>query len=711
MPDTEHSAPRPPVAAKRAERILQHGLERVDHYAWLRAANWRDVMRDPSTLAPEIRTHLEAENAYVKTWLTDTEALQTTLFEEMRGRIKEDDSSIPARDGPYAYYARHRVGGQYPILARKSVDPETREIVGEEHVLFDGDREAEDFEYFDLGGVDHSPNHRLMAYAVDLSGSERFEIRVRDLDSGVDLPDRIPDSAGGFVWANDSQTLFWVERDPDSRPRRVRRHRLGTDPALDPIIYEESDPGYFVSVSKTESERFILIDAHDHTTSELRLLDANAPEGELRLVAAREPGVEYDVGDCGELFYVLTNEGGAIDFKVMTAPLAAPERANWRPWIAHRPGVLVLGMRLFARHLVRLERVEGLPRIVIRRLGDDAEHEIRFAEEAYSLGLGEVLEFDTDVMRFGYSSPTTPDQVFDYDLESRERRLLKTREVPSGHDPSRYVARRIMAEAPDGERVPVTILHHVDMPIDGSAPALLYGYGAYGISMSASFSTGRLSLVDRGLVFAIAHVRGGTDKGYQWYLDGKTDKKASTFTDFIAAAEALIQEGYTAPGRIVSFGGSAGGLLVAAALNRAPELFGGAVAAVPFVDVLNTMSDASLPLTPPEWREWGNPIDSEADFKVIAAYSPYENVGPLAYPPVLVTAGVSDPRVTYWEPAKWVARLREVGRGGPILFKVNLGAGHQGASGRWESLKEVALEYAFVLKVAGRADARSHPAV
>jgi oligopeptidase B len=710
MPDTVHPEPRPPVAVKRAERLLQHGEERIDHYAWLRAENWRDVMRDATKLSPEIRAHLEAENDYVKAWLADTEALQGTLFEEMKGRIKEDDSSLPARDGPFAYYSRHRLGGQYPILARKRVDLETREIVGEEQILFDGDHEAEGFDYFDLGGLDHSPDHSLMAYAVDIAGSERFEIRVRDLASGEDLPDRIPDSAGGFVWANDSRTLLWVERDAESRPRRVRRHRLGTDPALDSVVYEENDPGYFVSVSKTESERFILIDAHDHTTSELRLLDADAPEGALRLVAAREPGIEYDISDCGDLFYVLTNAGGAIDFKIMTAPLASPERGSWRPWLAHRPGVFLLGMRLFARHLVRLERVEGLPRIVIRRLADDAEHEISFAEEAYALGLGEVLEFDTDVMRFGYASPTTPDQVFDYNLETRERRLLKTREVPSGHNPSRYVARRITAAAPDGERVPLTILHHIDTPIDGSAPALLYGYGAYGISMSASFSTGRLSLVDRGVVFAIAHVRGGTDKGYQWYLDGKTDKKSNSFADFLAAAETLVHEGYTARGRIVSFGGSAGGLLVAAALNRAPDLFGGAVAAVPFVDVLNTMSDASLPLTPPEWREWGNPIESEADFKTIAGYSPYENVWSAVYPPVLVTAGVSDPRVTYWEPAKWVARLREVGRGGPFLFKVNLGAGHQGASGRWESLKEVALEYAFVLKVAGRADAALPPA-
>jgi oligopeptidase B len=706
MTDVQKTAttPRPPVAAKHPRTIVQHGRERVDDYAWLRAENWRDVMRDPSALPDEIRAHLEAENAYVKAWLADTETLQETLFQEMKGRIKEDDSSVPARDGPYAYYSRHRTGGQYPILARKALDPKTREIVGEEHILFDGDREAEGHEYFDLGGIDHSPDHKLLAYTVDLTGSERFEIRFRDIAAGSDLPDRIPESAGGFVWANDSQTIFWVERDEESRPRRVRRHRLGADPAQDPVIYEESDPGFFVSVSKTESDRFIIIDAHDHTTSEARIIEAGAPETAPRLVAPRDPGVEYDITDWGDEFLIHTNEGDAIDFKIMTAPVATPGREHWRPWLEHRPGVLILGMSLFKRHLVRLERVEGLPRIIIRRLADGAEHEISFAEEAYALGLGETLEFDTNVIRFGYASPTTPDQVFDYDMETRERTLLKTREVPSGHDPSHYVARRIFADAPDGERVPVTILHHVDTPIDGAAPALLYGYGSYGISIGASFSTGRLSLVDRGMVFAVAHVRGGKDKGYAWYLEGKRAKKANTFTDFIAAGEALIAQGYTARGKIISFGGSAGGLLVGATLNRAPDLFGGVVAAVPFVDVLNTMSDETLPLTPPEWPEWGNPIESAEDFEIIASYSPYENIVPADYPPVLITAGVSDPRVTYWEPAKWVARLREVGRGGPFLFKVNMGAGHQGASGRWDALKETTLEYAFVLKVAGLAE-------
>ncbi len=699
---TKSTAPIPPQAAKRPHTITAHGRKRVDDYAWLRADNWRDAMRDPSLLPEPIRAHLEAENAYVDVVLADTTALQKQLFEEMRGRIKEDDSSVPARDGPFAYSSRHRQGGDYPLYVRRRFDDETGAVSGDEQVLLDGDKEGEGLAYFHLGGVDHSPDHTRLAYATDTSGSERYTLKVRDLETAEDFPETIENCAGGFVWANDSKTLFWVERDENDRPSRVRRWRLG-DPTDDAeIIYEEPDPGFFVSVSKTESERFLLIDVHDHTTSELRILEADDPTGAFRLIAARRAGVEYDLSDAGDRFFIHTNTDGAVDFKVMTAPVADPAPANWAEWIEHRDGVLILGQRLFARHHVRLERVDSLPRIVIRRLSDDAEHVIDLNEEAYSLGLGEVLEFDTDVMRFGYASPTTPDQVFDYGMESRARTLLKTREVPSGHDPSCYVARRIFATSHDGASVPVTLLHHRDTALDGGAPVLLYGYGSYGITVPADFRTGRLSLVDRGMIYAVAHVRGGMAKGYRWYLDGRAENKANSFKDFVAAAETLIADGYTSRGKIVAMGGSAGGLLVGAALNMAPDLFAGVIAAVPFVDVLNTMSDAGLPLTPPEWPEWGNPIEDEAAFRRIASYSPYDNIAAAAYPPVLATAGVSDPRVTYWEPAKWAARLREHNTGGaPILLKTNLEAGHGGASGRWDSLKETALEFAFALKVAG----------
>ncbi len=694
----------PPIAERRPHAVNQHGEMREDPYAWLRAHNWREVMRGEAPPPEDVRAHLEAENAHVDAWFADAPDLADTLFAEMRARIKEDDVSLPVPDGPWAYQSRHRTGGQYAIFARRARDLATDAIGEEEHILFDGDKEAEGTAYFDLGGLEHSPDHRYLAYAVDLAGAEVFEIRVRDLETGEDLPDRLPDANGRFVWANDSRTLFYVEQDEDHRPRRIRRHVLGADPASAPVVYEEPDPGFFVSVSKTESDALIVVDSHDHTTSEVRLLSADEPTGPLRLVAARDRDVEYDLTDNGDTLYVHTNLGGAVDFQIMTAPVNAPARENWRPLIPHRDGVLILGVAMFARHMVRLERVEGLPRLIVRRLADGDEHAIAFDEAAYALGLAETIEFDTNVMRFTYASPTTPDQVFAYDMETRERGLLKTREVPSGHDPADYRTARIQAPAPDGETVPVTILHHKDTPLDGSAPCLLYGYGAYGITIPADFRTGRLSLVDRGIVYAIAHVRGGMAKGYRWYLDGRGPKKMNTFTDFVAAAEALVAHDVTARGKIVAMGGSAGGLLVGAALNLDPSLWAGAVAAVPFVDVLNTMSDETLPLTPPEWPEWGNPIEDKDAYAAIAAYSPYDNIAAQAYPPIFALAGLSDPRVTYWEPAKWIARLRETATGGgPFLLKTNMEAGHAGASGRWDALKETAREYAFVVRVAGKA--------
>ncbi|MGN6145131.1 MAG: S9 family peptidase, partial [Mesorhizobium sp.] len=438
-----------------------------------------------------------------------------------------------------------------------------------------------------------------------------------------------------------------------------------------------------------------------------RLLRSDDPLAEPKLVAGRETGLQYDLEDGGDVFFILTNADGAKDFKIMTAPVGNPVRANWQELVPHEPGRLILSVIGFKDHLVRLERKDGLPRIVVRDRSSGAEHMIAFDEEAYSLGLSGSYEYDTKVMRFTYSSMTTPAQVFDYDMRSRERTLLKTQEVPSGHDPDRYVTRRLMAPAEDGETVPVSLIYHKDTPLDGSAPCLLYGYGAYGITIPAAFNTNCLSLVDRGFVYAIAHVRGGKDKGYAWYEDGKRAKKKNTFTDFIAAARHLVAAGYTAHDRIVAQGGSAGGMLMGAIANMASEAFGGIVAEVPFVDVLTTMLDATLPLTPPEWPEWGNPIQSEADYRLIAGYSPYDNVAALAYPPILAVAGLTDPRVTYWEPAKWAARLRERKTGdNPVLFKINMESGHAGASGRFSRLEEIAFTYAFALKVTGRMEAK-----
>ncbi len=694
----------PPVAARKPRHITLHGETREDPYAWLRADNWREVMRDPAVLDSEIRAYLEAENAYTKAAMAPTEALQQQLFAEMKARIKEDDSSVPSPDGTFAYYQRFETGGQHPVFCRRpagDLDATRRE--GEE-VLLDGNREAEGESYFRVAGCAHSPDHRLLAYAIDRNGSERYRIDVKDLESGELLPDRVEEAQGSLVWANDGRTFFYVTLDAEHRPSKVFRHRLGDDPAQDTLVYEETDPGFFVGLDKTESDRFIVISAHDHTTSEVRVIDASAPQSAPRLIAARDRDVEYEVSDHGDRFLILTNAEGAIDFKIVEAPIDSPGRESWRDLVAHREGRLILSLLVFKDYLVRLERENGLPRIVVRALPGGAEHDIAFDEEAYSLALVPGYLYDTTSLRFAYSSLTTPQQVYDYDMAERSRVLRKEQEVPSGHDPADYEARRILARSHDGAEVPVSLVYRKTTPLDGSAPLLLYGYGSYGMSIPAAFSTNRFSLIDRGFIYAIAHIRGGTDKGYGWYLHGKREKKVNTFKDYIAAAEALIEQGFTRAGQIVGHGGSAGGMLMGAVANLRPDLFRGIVAEVPFVDVLNTMCDKDLPLTPPEWPEWGNPLESVEAYRTISAYSPYDNVAAKAYPAILATAGLTDPRVTYWEPAKWVARLRATKTDGNLLLlHTVMTAGHGGASGRFDKLHEVALAYAFALLVCGKA--------
>ncbi|MEM8743873.1 MAG: S9 family peptidase [Pseudomonadota bacterium] len=694
--------PAPPVTQAHPMDDTRHGITRTDDYAWLRADNWQEVMRDPAVLDRDIRSVLEAENAYTGAILADTDALQDTLFAEMKGRIKEDDSSVPAPDGPFAYYTRFVTGGQHPLFCRRLREGD------EDRVLIDANKLAEPHSYFRIGGVSHSPDHRLIAYSSDTNGSEYYALRVLDIETGDEVGLPIPDTAGGAVWANDSKTLFYSRLDENHRPRQIFRHVLGTKPEDDVLVYEEDDPGFFVGVGMTQSRAFIVIDAHDHQTSEIRIIDAHAPDSEPRLVSARDVGHEYSVEHQGDRLVILTNANGAEDFKIVEAPVDAPERENWVEIEPHKTGRLILDVVPFKDHLVRLEREDGLPRIIVRQTSDSSEHAIAFEEDAYSLGLSSGYEYDTTTVRFTYSSMTTPAQVFDYDVQSRDRVLRKTQEVPSGHDPADYVTRRIMAPAHDGEEIPVSLLYRKETPIDGSAPLLLYGYGAYGISIPAGFNTNCLSLVDRGFVYAIAHIRGGKEKGYRWYRDGRGAAKTNTFKDFISAGEHLAREKFTSRGKIVAHGGSAGGMLMGAVANMAPDLFAGVIAEVPFVDVLNTMLDDTLPLTPPEWPEWGNPIEDKEAYDVIAAYSPYDNVTSQSYPNILALAGLTDPRVTYWEPAKWIAKLRAEKKNDPIiLLKTNMDAGHGGASGRFDRLKEVAISYAFALKVTGKLECTS----
>lgn len=689
---------KPPIAQKRPVTDTRHGHTRTDDYAWLRADNWQDVMRDPALLANDIRTHLEAENAFFEEQMRDTAALQETLFQEMKGRIKEDDSSVPAPDGPWAYAVRFIEGGQHPLLVRKPRDG------GDEATLLDGNHLAEGKAYFRLGGSTHSPDHMKLAWACDDKGSEFYALKIRDLETGNDLPDEIADTGGHGVWSADCDHVFYILQDENHRPSKLFRHRIGTPATEDALVYEEPDAGFFMGVGKTQSSRHIVIVSHDHETSEVRIMPADEPEAEPRLVAARERQVQYSVDEGAGALYILTNRDGAKDFKIVTAPADDPGPENWRELVPHEAGRLILAHTVYADHLVWLERKDSLPRIVIRRISDGEEHAIAFDEEAYSLGLTGGYEFDTTVIRFTYSSMTTPQRTFDYDMETRERILRKEQDVPSGHDPADYVTRRVLAPTEDGETVPVSLLYRRDTPLDGTAPCLLYGYGSYGIAIPAAFNTNRLSLVDRGFIHAIAHIRGGKDKGFGWYEEGKREKKVNTFNDFISAAEFLVEKKFTARGRIVAEGGSAGGMLMGAVANMAPGLFGGIIGAVPFVDVMNTMLDDTLPLTPPEWPEWGNPIESEEDYHTILAYSPYDNIRAQAYPPILAMAGLTDPRVTYWEPAKWVARLRELKTDDNLLLlRTNMEAGHAGASGRFDALKETAIEQAFALKVVGLA--------
>ncbi|MFG1302908.1 S9 family peptidase [Xanthobacter autotrophicus] len=695
-------APEPPRAPRRPSERIVHGVALTEDYAWLRAENWRAVMRDPSVLDADIRTYLEAENAFAEAYFAPMGEAKTALVAEMRGRIKEDDSSVPAPDGPFAYFSRHREGGQHPLYCRKPLPD------GPEAILLDGDKEADGKAYFHFGHWRHTRDHARLAFAADTSGSELYAIRVRDLTSGADLPDVIEETTGDLLWSADGSVLYYIRRDAEHRPSKVFRHVLGTDPATDTLIYEEPDKGFFVSLGETQSHRYGLIACGDHDTSEVHLLDLTQAAPLPRCIAPRETGVRYEVEHHPSLagidsLILLTNADGAEDFKLVTAPTATPERANWRDLVPHRAGRMILSHTLFAGHMARLEREAGLPRIIIRDIASGDEHAIAFDEEAYALGLHPGFGFDTSAVRFTYASMTTPSEVWDYDMASRRREMLKRQEVPSGHDPADYVTRRLYASAPDGESVPVSLLYRKGTPLDGSAPLLLYGYGAYGITIPAGFSTSRLSLVDRGFIYAIAHVRGGTDKGWRWYADGKLAGKTNTFTDFIACAEHLVAEGFTTPDRIVAQGGSAGGMLMGAVANLRPDLFAGIVAEVPFVDVLTTMLDDTLPLTPPEWPEWGNPITDEAAFRRILSYSPVDNVRPQAYPSIFALAGLTDPRVTYWEPAKWVARLRAADTGGrTILLRTNMDAGHGGAAGRFDKLDEVALVYLFALKTVGR---------
>jgi oligopeptidase B len=688
--------PMAPIAKREPRTIEQLGRTRCDDYAWMKDDNWQKVLREPSLIKDDVKAHLIAENAFTKAMLASTEPLQKTLFEEMKGRIKQDDSSVPAPDGGFVYYTRYEVGAQHPKYCRRTCEG------GEELILLDADGLSQGKAYFEIENAEHSPDHKLFAYSADEQGSEVYRVYVKDVQSGEVTPEPVESCTGAFTFSPCGKWLFWVHRDENGRSDKIYRRPARGGLSDDLLVYSEKDEGFFLSVYTTQSRSFILIGTGNHETSEVLLIPADDPTAKPRVAAAREPGVQYQMAHWNDRWMIRTNADGAIDFKITWAPLDAPARENWRDWAAHKPGQFVAGMAARKNFFVRLVRENALNRILVTDTAG-AGHEVGFDEEAYALSLGGGYEFDTPIIRFIYESPTTPRQWFDYDMATGERTLRKTQEIPSGHDPGAYITRRLFARAADGAQVPITVLMKAGAPSDGSAPLLLYGYGSYGIAMEAGFSIQRLSLVDRGWIWAIAHVRGGSEKGWSWFLDGRKFHKANTFTDFIACAEHLHGAGYGAPDRTVAMGGSAGGMLIGAVTNMRPDLFAGVIGLVPFVDVLNTMSDTSLPLTPPEWPEWGNPIENEKAYDYIASYSPYDNITGQAYPAILAKGGLSDPRVTYWEPQKWVAKLRDHSTSdAPILLDINMEAGHGGASGRFEYLKEVALAYAFAIWAADR---------
>ena len=697
--------PAAPVAKKIPVTIEQLGRTRVDDYHWMKDDNWQAVLRDPSLIKAEVKEHLVAENAYREAMMASTLPLQAAMFEEMKGRIKEVDSSVPSGDGSWEYFVEYQTGDQHPRYMRVARSG-TFMIDGRQttlnfvvaptpELLLDANALADGKAYSEVSSVEHSPDHSLFAYAEDAQGSEVHQIYVKDLATGQILPDPIQSATGNFTFSPDSQWIFWTNRDDNGRPDKIfRRPARGGETTL---VYDEADDGMFISVDRTADDAFILISIANQETSEARVIPAATPTAEPVVLDPREVARRYDADHWGDRWIIRTNADDAIDFKIVEAPTATPGKAHWCDLVSHTPGRFIEGVSLVKDFVVRQERADANTIIVVRGR-DGAEHQIAADEPAYALSLAGASEFDTTTVRYTYNSPSTPTSTYDYDLATRERTLRKVQEVPSGHDPSDYVVERLNARAPDGEMVPITLVRRRTTPVDGSAPLLLYGYGSYGIPMSASFSTGRLSLVDRGFIWAIAHIRGGSDKGWGWFLNARRMTKKNTFTDFIACADHLVAQNYVQSGRIVAYGGSAGGMLMGAVANMRPELFAGVIGQVPFVDVLNTMSDTSLPLTPPEWPEWGNPIEDVEAYDYIASYSPYDNVTAQAYPAILAAGGLSDPRVTYWEPEKWVARLRPATTSGkPVLLKINMDAGHGGASGRFDYLKEQAVDYAFAV--------------
>lgn len=683
--------PNPPVASQTTTKCDAHGKQWIDQYAWLKADNWQEALDDPDKLPSSIADYLHAENKYHDQATDALVPLQSTLVSEMRGRMAENDDTVPMKEGNYKYSERYVENLEHELYIRTDLNGDHEEL------LFDVNMEAEKHEYFELGQLENSPNHTKIFWTSDTSGAEYYTLRVRDLESNAD-DDTVIDKVEMATWADD-ETLLYVRLDESHRALKVYRHVLGTSVQDDTLVFEEKDNRFTCSVYTSLSGEYVFIHTSMNDQDEVWYVPVQNSSTTPVLIQERAEGLEYGVDHQGDRFVICANSDGAVDFKIVEAPVNTPAMQFWTDIVEYHPGRMIEDIVVYKDWIVWLETIHALPQIAYMDKSG-VINRIEFDEEAYSLDLVGSLEFDKSSLLYEYSSPTTPAQTIEFNLLSGERAVLKQESIPSGHNPEDYATRRVMALSHDGAEVPVTLLYRQDTPVDGTAAAIIYGYGSYGASSYAEFSSDRLSLVDRGFVFAIAHVRGGQEKGRTWYEDAKLELKPNSFHDFIAVGDALIEQGYCAPNKLVSLGGSAGGLLVAASMNMKPDLFAGVIAHVPFVDVLNTMLDDTLPLTPSEWTQWGNPIESMRAFESIRSYSPYENIQPVSYPPLYVTAGVSDPRVTYWEPAKWVASLRATKTDNNIvLLKTNMQSGHFGKTGRFAELDDRARAYAFAIAV------------
>jgi oligopeptidase B len=674
----------PPVAKVIPKADTLHGDVRIDNYFWLREKS-----------NPEVIKYLKVENEYTEAMMKHTKKFQERLYKELVGRIKETDISVPVKIDDYYYYSRTEEGKQYPIYCRKK-----KSLNDEEKVLLDQNALAEGHDYFGLGAFKASPDHQLLAYSVDTTGSETYTLYVKDLNSGELLRDEIQNTYYSVEWANDSKTIFYTTLDDAKRPYKLYRHVLGTAQKEDEMVYQEQDEAFFVSISKTRNKKYLIMTLESQTTTEVWYLKADLPKDTLKVIHPRQYRMEYYIAHHGDKFYVVTNDQ-AKNFKLMEVSATDPSKKNWRELIPHRDSVKIDAADVFKNHLIVYEREKGLKRIHIINLTNNQAHYVDFPEPVYTFWQGRNPNFDTNILRFNYTSLVTPRSVFDYNMDTKTRELKKQYEVLSGYDPSGYQSERIFAKALDGTMVPISLVYKKGMVKDGNNPLFLHGYGSYGASREPRFSSNRLSLLDRGFVYAMAHVRGGGEMGRYWYEGGKLLKKKNTFTDFIACAEHLIAEKYTSSDKLVIYGVSAGGLLMGAVTNMRPDLFKAVIADVPFVDAINTMLDPSIPLTVIEYEEWGNPNQKEY-YHYMKSYSPYDNVEAKDYPNMLITAGLNDPRVQYWEPAKWSAKLRALKTGrNVLLLKTKMGAGHMGASGRYDYLKDVAFEYAFIFDLFG----------